>query len=328
MQGDGVTASAVGRDSSPAGRPGNNTCIYCRKGIGGKKLILNCACCINPAHLSCIEDWKEITTVADLNKIVGRSGILWYCNICLPTLRTYFPAEGVRETLREIDQKLENVTKMIAATNSNVKSYSEAVTANTTSPNTNEFTVLAKKLETRFKEDADTKQKQLRKVCAVVHNVSEDFNTHNVIFETLADLSVVHSSVVEISRLGKKKTSYSKPRPIRIQFKTEVTKIDFLSRYSNYERREDSFATLDLPPDLRDKEYKLRIKKRELSKENTGNKYSIRNGILFLLDRKSRQWTEVEVDIDSIQIPQRSTQQDTETAGATSADTTARINND
>ena len=119
MTGDGRAS----RDNSPAPKAGS--CIHCNK-LMGKKLFLQCSACNKYSHLPCLDSWKDVTSSADLDKIMSRSGLMWYCHICIPTLPSYIPAAGVREAFESIDKKLENVTKMIASTNSTVKSYAQA----------------------------------------------------------------------------------------------------------------------------------------------------------------------------------------------------------
>lgn len=235
---------------------------------------------------------------------------MWYCHVCLPTLPSYMPAAGVRDALEIIDKKLENVAKMIASTNSNVKSYAQALSetgAAVVDPKLTEVKDLAEKLGSRLRQDEQDKEKQIRKVSAILHNIPEEENTHNVVFDTMTDLYIHHNTVTEISRLGKKKSTYSKPRPIRIQFASEIIKLDFLRRYVKYEHKEDSFATTDIPPEMRDIEFKLRIKKRELSKEHTGEKYQIRSGKLYQLDKKQNFWNLLEIDISTIEAPEKGT---------------------
>ena len=61
------------RDSSPASK--DSGCVVCSM-KKGKKLNLICASCNKPAHTTCMEDWKEITTGQDLKNIFGESGLL------------------------------------------------------------------------------------------------------------------------------------------------------------------------------------------------------------------------------------------------------------
>lgn len=307
------------RDSSPAPKAGG--CICCAKAIG-KKLALTCACCNKPAHLACLDEWKDITAAPDLAKVIGRTGILWYCHVCLPTLSTYFPAAGVREALVNFDKKLDTVTKLIATTHSTVKSYAQAVADSEprSDPKLSEVKDLAERLGNKLKQETQDKETQQRKASAILHNISEEYNTHTVVFEILSDLSMHRDNVSEICRLGRKKTTYSKPRPIKIIFRSEINKIDFLSRYVNYDQREDSFATNDLPREMRDIEYKLRIKKRELSRTNTYEKYTIRNAVLYQLDKTNNIWNPIDININDIVVPSKTKDKSETDSSTTPAD--------
>lgn len=124
------------------------------------------------------------------------------------------------------------------------------------------------------------KEKQDRKRSAIVHLISESLNTHNTVLDILDQLGFHRDSVENISRLGRRPmgadNTMTKPRPTKIQFRTETMKIDFLAAFNRWEDRNGSFSTPDLSKDDQLKEYQLRSKKRNLSTRHPDCKFRIK----------------------------------------------------
>ena len=113
----------------------------------------------------------------------------------------------------------------------------------------------------------------------------------------LADLGFMQNSAVKISRLGSaNQLNQSKPRPVKIQFRSEVLKIDFLRLLNRFSKRDDMFATQDLTKEEQNKEYQLRMKRNDLASKNPEHNYRVRNGMLQGKAKSSETWTNLDMD--------------------------------
>ena len=271
-------AGSGSRNSSPA-RPGANQCIRCSKAIG-KKLSLKCGTCNLAAHLLCMPEWSDLTSSAELNHVIKRPGLVWYCPNCHPTLKEYFPAPGVKPALDGIDEKLQHITQLLSENSKITKSFAQVAADQRTAEE--EVRAATLRIEERSKKESSDREKCERKQSAVLHNIPKDTNTHDTIFEYLQALGFDCRHVDSISRVGRRtnRGAQDKSRPVKIKFVSEVIKIDFLRYYNKWEEKADSFATLDLTKEEQQREYNLRCRRRDLQAKNESNRYRVRNGEL------------------------------------------------
>ena len=289
MPGTPVVSSPItGRGSSGTPKQGNgtstavnpNNCAKCSK-VLGKKAVLKCECCHISTHTACLSDWTDIKNDNDLNKITSRSGLLWYCGTCLPKLPQYFYAPGVQPAIDNIGDKIESLTKLVADSYKITRTYAQV--ADDTKESGAEVRERLVKLEECTKQQIQERERLERKQSAIIHNVKEDINTHTATLRMLSDIGFTHHSATKISRLGAARTersSSTKPRPIKIQFRTEIMKIDFLRVYNSWDQRTNTFATPDLSKEEQEREYRLRMRRNQLSAQHSSNKYRVRNGEL------------------------------------------------
>ena len=266
------------RNSSPA-RLTANQCIRCNKAIG-RKLSQKCGTCFKPAHLQCMPEWADLNDTNELNHVIKRPGLVWYCPRCHPTLAEYFPAPGVKTALEGVDKKLENIALLLSENSKITKSFAQ-VTAEQREAE-EEARAATLRIEERYKRESNERERSERKQSAVLHNIPEDGNTHDIISGYLQDLGFDNSQVDSISRIGRRSDGFTreKVRPIKIKFVSEVFKIDFLGSYNSWSERENTFATPDLNKEEQQKEYKLRCLRRNLKSRNESSRYRVRNGEL------------------------------------------------
>lgn len=69
---------------------------------------------------------------------------------------------------------------------------------------------------------------------------------------------------------------------------------DFMSRYANYDNKEDTFVTPDHTKAELDRQYNLRQLRRRLSDENPDNEYQVRNGTLRMKPKSASTWTDID----------------------------------
>ena len=287
-----ASTSSAGATGAPAIPP--SSCSVCSK-TTNKKPALKCCTCFAVTHTACVPEWADIKIETDLNKIIPRTGLMWYCSKCLPKLPHYFYGPEVKPRLEDIDSKIENLTKLVSENYKVCKLYSQVV--DDSKENNAETRALAEELNNRAKQEALERDRLERKQSAILHNLHENYNTHIGVTSLLADLGFMQNSAVKISRLGSaNQLNQSKPRPVKIQFRSEVLKIDFLRLLNRFSKRDDMFATQDLTKEEQNKEYQLRMKRNDLASKNPEHNYRVRNGMLQGKAKSSETWTNLDMD--------------------------------
>lgn len=284
------TKSMSTSSPSQTGTTGNRQCKICHK-VTRTKPTLSCACCKSTYHASCLPNWNDASP-SEL-KVFEKPGVLWYCESCYKTLPDYILAPDIKSSLDAVETKIDNLSKLICENVSITKSYALAASK---SPVLDDFKSAVNRIEERFQKKEDLKEKGVRKLCAVVHGLEESSNDIQQIDSLMRDLSFSPDIVTEISRLGKRnldKSSHpTKARPIKLKFTSEVNKIDFMRRFNKY-KPDNSFATPDLSKEEQEAQYQLRVKRRALSSQNPKEKYQIRNGSIYLLDKDKSTWVKL-----------------------------------
>ena len=226
---------------------------------------------------------------------------MWYCPKCLLTLPDYVRAPGVKDELEALNTKIDNLTKMNTEQFKLTKTFSEVVSdgSQDSGAASKQLKATADRLETRLRQDAEEREKLIRKSCAIIHRVPESQNTHNAILDMVSALNIACSNVRTISRLGRRNNTTetnSYNRPVKVEFTAEVVKIDIMKAFNKWTHRAGCFATLDLTKEERDVEYQLRKKRNELKESNPHNNYSVRNGSLYVQINKTGNWILLDKD--------------------------------
>lgn len=236
-----------------------NHCQKCTRNINKSKPSLKCNCCHLATHTACLTDWADITTMAELNKITSRGGLTWYCPNCQPKLNDYIYGPDIKPSFDQLDKKLDSLTLLMTESHKITKTYAQAT--DESKGNSAEIKAIAQRLEERTKREIQTRETLERKQSAILHNLPENTNTHQEVGDLLQTLGFLPNSTTKVSRLGTKKpnTSTSKPRPTKIQFHTEIMKIDFLRFFhSTVTSKNGMFVTPDMTKEEQNREYKLR----------------------------------------------------------------------
>ena len=283
------------RNSPTPGPPTNpNHCLKCLKAVTKTKPSLKCNICHFSAHTYCLPDWADVLTMAELTKITSRTGLVWYCHRCLPKLPEYFFGPGVKPRLEQIDDKIENLTRLVTDSHKLTKTFAQVT--GESNDNNAELKVIAERLDQRAKRESLERQKLERNQSAILHGLTEEVNTHKEVSDIVHGLGFLPNSITRVSRLGVQKLNrpQNKPRPVKIQFHTEIMKIDFLRYFNRWSDRDWMFATPDLTKEEQAKEYKLRCIRNNLSDMFKDNKYRIRSGQLQCSENGTEAWIVVD----------------------------------
>lgn len=290
-----------------------NHCQKCLKSIAKSKPALKCNCCHLSAHTGCIPDWTDITTTTELTKITSKSGLTWYCSNCQPKLADYFYGPEIKPSIDQLDDKITQLTKLVSESHKLTRTYAQA-TATTKGDNA-EIKAIAQRLDERSKREIQTRENLERKQSAILHNLPDNLNTHKEVADILQLMNFHPNSTTRISRLGNAKpnSQSSKPRPTKIQFHTEVMKMDFLRLFhSAIDRSHKMFVTPDLSKEDRELEFKLRQTRNELAAKFKENRYRVRGSKLQCQTSGSLIWKII--DANGAPGPQAASKTTTDTS--------------
>lgn len=228
-----------------------------------------CSACYTRYHYSCLAfDAAEIPTL-------GKPGVRWYCEGCVVKLADYHHLPTLSQDVADIKVNIENIEKKLDQTPTT--SYAEILAQGTA------VTAIAERMEKKIDKD-------LRKNNAIIHGYKEAEKDMLDLKETIESMSIHSASISDTTRLGVKNDN--KPRPIRLTFRTENQKWDFLKRWnSGSQKPEGTYAKLDLSKEDQNAEYQLRAKRRELATKNPEKAYKIKNGAI--LEQIDSQWSPV-----------------------------------
>lgn len=279
MTGGGSQSSSP--KSSPQRSPSvsNPTqCQKCTKTVAKSKPALKCNCCHLLTNTTCLPDWTDVTSNAELSKITTISGLIWYCDKCQPTLTDYFHGPRIKPAIEELDEKIDSMTRLVGESHKITKTYAQATVES--NDNNAEIMAIAQRLDVRTKKEIQTRESLERKQSAILHYLPENVNTHQEVGSILQSVKFHPNSTTSISRLGtfKQTGPQSKPRPVKIRFHTAVIKIDFLRIFNTRDNKDILFATPDLSKEEQEKEFKLRQARNDLTSKFKENRYRVRNG--------------------------------------------------
>lgn len=189
---------------------------------------------------------------------------------------------------------VEHLTRVFEKSVDQCQSYADSVKGTAGDKVDTEVKSIVKRLETQLSKDLEQKAKCERSLNAIVHGVEETGNTADAIWDICGYVDFDSHCITNISRLGRRNMnpdSTSGKRPVKLVFTTELYKSEFMHKYNRWSNKGTSFVTLDLSVEDREKEYKLRVKRRELVNKYphgpTGRIFQIRNGALIMKTRDS-----------------------------------------
>lgn len=273
--------------------PGPGKCVVCKKSTYNKPTV-QCCLCSYEFHTGCMPEWADIVTNSDL-KFIKRPGLTWYCSTCKPKLPDYLPIKPIEDTVQALATEVRNMAKLVSETLELHKT-----TSSTTSQPNIELRDITVRVEKELLQAKTSQQKSERSLNAILHKLEEANRTTDDIMEISNCLSFHPSSITKIQRLGQRNmnsNSTVRARPVRITFSSELNRNEFLRRYNSWDDKQSTFVTPDLSPEERDREFRLRQKRRVLTEENPQNKYQVRNGKIMVKAPETNTWSAIKPDI-------------------------------
>lgn len=193
--------------------------------------------------------------------------------------------------MNSLEDKIDTLTTLMTESHKVTKTYAQAT--DDSKGNSAEIKAIAQRLDERAKREIQIRENLERKQSAILHNLPENVNTHNEVCNLLQNIGFLPNSTTRISRLGTARQS-SKSRPTKIQFHTEVMKIDFMRLFhSNLTHKDGLFITPDLSKEEQNREFKLRQARNELTAKFSENKYRVRSGKLQCQSYGSPTWNTI-----------------------------------
>lgn len=278
--------------------------IECTMTIGsqGRKKVcstkwIRCDGCLAWYHGMCAE-----LQISDINSIkkLEKHGVRWYCEACVKEppssddgnvtvgmstqhKATILKLDGIENAIKGMQKTYSDALKSNAELVSKLKEdYESVVVASVKqikkATETNENT---EKIIRRQQQIQETEQ---RKLNAILYGIKEtEYPILDQVNQFMKQECFKHSNQpVMAIRLGRKQTDQnspgSRPRPIKITFESEPHKWDFVKRINSGNMRRDGiFCKIDVSQEVRNQEWALREKVRELRKSEDGVDYRIRN---------------------------------------------------
>jgi hypothetical protein len=227
----------------------------------------------------------------DVNMIIKLEGqgVRWYCENCVPRLHDVRTDQNENSATLS---KLDNIEQMVKKF---TQSYAEAVKANTesikrlenycesalkeTSLNIKQAVNINQSAQNLMAKNHAMNEIEARRNNAILYGIEEnnEITAMEQVEEILKAKLYLHCpKPIQAMRLGKK--TGDRPRPIKIKFQDEATKWSFLKRTNSKETRSPGvFCKVDASKEVRDEEYRLREKMRELKKDGINSALRIRN---------------------------------------------------
>lgn len=274
----------------------NYKCAKCNKRAEDQKchLMIECDCCGSWYHSLCQNLTKtEATLISDGE---GK-GIKWFCHICSSTLiiKTSTQARTTDEKLDAISQSIKELTSKVE-NNRNTpvpeKLYSEALKTNTETimKCIDENTSHIKWQGQLVQQSIEHTKVESRKVNAILHGLPEktDKSVDDQVSEFIAnECSLRTSTPINSFRLGEKNAS--KPRPIKLKFKDEMAKWEFVKRVNYKFKNSGIFCLLDRSKEERNEEFKLRETLKKLHEIHIDKKFRVRD-MKIQVETNSGEW--------------------------------------
>ena len=223
--------------------------------------------------------------VVYITKLVDR-GVSWKCSDCRNKTGDTVYGESHTEPLNtRTTQQIDNIEKMVKtiAEHSDKlcemeKKWSDIVKQNLVNIDKNkEIAVEAKMLIERNRE----REEENRKNNATVSGVTEkDGKAAIQQMQDLMKMECFTTSNIptQAFRLGRKAESDEQSRPIKVRFKDEQSKWEFVKRFNNQTLKEQGiYCKLDESTEVRNHQFQLRKKIYRLRTENTSREYRIKN---------------------------------------------------
>lgn len=266
------------------------TCKLCKTKFTDEKAeVLECEYCDGHFCRNCVK-----LSQAEYKLLSKRKDFHWYCPPCEEKAmrnikiekeieercRDYF--EKYEERLNDLEKEIankpdtESVKKMIEESKSNTASGTDV------NANLNEIN---DKLE-EYKESVQ------RRSNIVIFNATESDDivaekrkeNDMAIMQELCHLTGTNvESIKNVTRLGRKPTERSKPRPMRVIFEDEKSKGKLMSNLKNLNRADENLRKLSITHDLTQKEREQNKLKWEEAKEKNSNLQSGDENFKFIV---------------------------------------------
>jgi hypothetical protein len=160
------------------------------------------------------------------NCSLSKPGVCFYCDTSESKLSDFAFCPGLEPSSVGLHEKVDALSTLIAETVANTRTYAEVATSATS--NSAEL----KKLTENVQKQIDTTKKESLKCNAILHGLPESDNdkTTNTVLEITDELKLHESQVLSIARVGRLSDDKQRNRPVKIGFKSELVKFEFLKR--------------------------------------------------------------------------------------------------
>lgn len=283
-------------DETPCGKCKEVECVG-TIGNGRKKvyktLWISCDACAVWYHAIC-QDLQN----ADANSIkkLANHGVRWYCDTCISKKcegdtvgntslhhkTTINKLDGIEKAIKEMQKSysaaLQTNTEQIAQLKEN---YAQVVQKS--AKQIEMATVSNENTEKMLRRQQQMNEAESRKLNAIIYGINEE---ESPVLDQVKQFMTREcfkksNPPVMAMRLGRKSSDEDenrKPRPIKLVFENESSKWDFVKRVnSGTMKQENIFCKIDTSQEVRNQEWVLREKIRELKGSDVTAEYRIRN---------------------------------------------------
>ena len=231
---------------------------------------------------------------ADVNSIkkLENHGVRWFCTTCAKNKKNdatspqqkaaLYKLEGIEKAIREIQQTCSETLKSNTEQITKLKEdYAKVVETNTS--HIKMATVTNENAEKILRKQQQMNEAETRKLNAIIYGIKEsDSPVLEQVNQFMKQECFKKSSPpVMAMRLGRKsqeETENKKPRPIKLVFESEASKWNFVKRVNSGSARDEGiFCKIDTSQEVRNQEWALREKIRELKNSDDVSEYRIRN---------------------------------------------------
>ena len=233
---------------------------------------------------------EQVVTITDLND----KRVQWYCDNCFPRIAKQYSLliesttidklSSLEQVARSIENKIDELKeKNVEVKNQLKTSWAEIATQNQNkgelAKEVRRAVAITSGTQAMISKEMEKKDNEGRALNAILYGLPEqNCPVLDQVEELMKkDFYKNHSKPTEAIRLGRKQED--KTRPIKVSFKNETDKWEFLKRTNSSLRPDNIFCKLDLCKQSREKEYVLREQIRALKRDegNANIEYRVRN---------------------------------------------------
>lgn len=234
---------------------------------------------------------EEVILIVKLNT----SGVRWFCSDCAPGLTdktdhvTLKKLSTIEKMITSLDHKVESYQSQTTEEVKKLeKSWADVVSGAEITDNIKQIQQNVFNTQSIISKELETKDAEKRKTNAIILGVAEETSAIEDIKKLMQKDIFKQFDVPEhATRLG---TKGDAPRPIKLRFSTEKSKWEFLKRSNASLREERIFCRLDVNAKVREQEYQLRQRLKQLKNDNSDQEYRIRNMTIEQKIQPSGNW--------------------------------------